>query len=313
MTLRVHYPALLGALLLAVHAAGIGAPKAAPEQQFGVIGHSFSEHGGEAQLSRALAKTRDAGLDFVVAIGIKGAAEPCSDAVYMRRRDMFADAKPPVIVAPAASDWAECKNTAGRLVSIERLNRMRELLYAEPGALGERPFMLERQSVNAKFRSYAENAYWVSGNVLYATLNIPSDNNHYRSEAGRNSEFEDRAVANRFWLNRLFGLARRKKLDALVLFSEGNLKVLSEEPGLLARLRRSSGAQDGFAAPRHQIVTLATQYHGKVLLIDSAPVASGSAPALAWHANLGHMSIGSRVVRVHVTPQAATMFKVEQP
>lgn len=308
------HAAVLGALLLAVHAACAGAPKKpSSEQLFGVIGHSFANRGGEAQLEQSLAKIRNPSLAFVVATGVKGAAEPCSDALYTHRRDMFEAAHPPVIVMPAASDWAECKNEAGRRIGIERLNRLRELLYSEPGAQGTHPLVLARQSANAKFRSYAENAYWIAGNVLYATVNIPSNNNHYRPEAGRNSEFEDRAVANRFWLNRLFGLAKRKKLDALVLFSEGNVKILSEEPGLLARLGRSPATQDGFAAPRRQIVSLAAQFNGKVLLIDTGAVANGSEPAIAWRGNLGHVSIGSRAVHVHVTPKAEPLFRLEQP
>jgi hypothetical protein len=310
---RASNPALLVALLLAVHTACAGAPKPSPDQVFGVIGHSFANRGGEAQLEQSLAKTRNPSLAFVVATGVKGAAEPCSDALYTRRRDLFEAAQPPVVVMPAASDWAECKNEAGRRIGIERLNRLRELLYSEPGAQGTHAPVLARQSANAKFRSYAENAYWIAGNVLYATVNIPSNNNHYRPEAGRNSEFEDRAVANRFWINRLFGLARRKKLDALVLFSEGNVKILSEEPGLLARLGRSPAMQDGFAAPRRQIVSLAAQFNGKVLLIDTGAVANGSEPAIAWRGNLGHVSIGSRAVHVHVTPKAEPLFRLEQP
>ena len=314
MMRRASIPALLGAaLLLAAHAACAATPKPSGAHQFGVIGHSFSNGGGEPQLEQSLAKTRSGALAFVVATGIKAAKEPCSDALYTHRRDMFEEARPSVIVVPAASDWADCKNGAGRLVGIERLNRLRELLYAENGALADKPLMLARQSANPKFRSYAENAHWNVGNVLYATVNLPSNNNHYRSEAGRNSEFEDRAVANRSWLNRLFALAKRKKLDALVLFSEGNVKILSDEPGLLARLGRSASAQDGFAAARHQIVTLAAQYPGKVLLIDTAPVANGSEPVIAWRGNLGHVSIGARVVHVHVAPQADTLFRIEQP
>jgi hypothetical protein len=313
MTLAARYPAALALAMLAAHACCAAAPKPVPEHQFGVIGHSFSNGGGEPQLEQSLAKTRNPALAFVVATGIKSVKEPCTDTLYEHRRDMFEQARRPVVVIPAASDWADCKNSGGRLVGIERLNRLREVLYAEDGALDAKPLMLARQSANGKFRSYAENAHWSVGNVLYATVNLPSNNNHYRSEAGRNSEFEDRAVANRFWLNRLFALAKRKKLDALVLFSEGNPKVLSEEPGLLARLGRSSATQDGFALPRRQIVTLAAQFEGKVLMIDTAPVANGSEPAIAWRGNLGHVSIGSRAVHVQVAPKADTMFTLEQP
>lgn len=314
MMLRALLPRLLAcAALLGAAGACAAAPKNTPQHQFGVIGHSFANGGGETHLEQALTKTRDASLAFVVATGIKSSKEPCSDTLYERRRELLEEARRPMVVLPAASDWAECRNAAGRLVGIERLNRLRELLYAEPSSLGARQIMLVRQSANSKFRSYAENAYWIVGNVLYATVNIPSNNNHYRPEAGRNSEFEDRAVANRFWLKRLFAQARRTRMSGLVLFSEGDVKILSDEPGLLARFGRQSTTQDGFAAVRKQIVQLAAQYQGKVLLIDTAPVGNGSEPAIAWKGNLGHVSIGSRAVHVDVRPKAEQLFTLELP
>ncbi|MFL6659614.1 MAG: hypothetical protein ACJ8GW_16160 [Massilia sp.] len=298
-------------LCLAVHGMCAAAPKSA-EHQFGVIGHNFGQGGGEAQLEQALSKLHKPQLAFVLATGLKSANEPCSDTLYAHRRDMLASSQPPIIVTPAASDWADCKNSAGRMAGNERLNRLRELLYAEPAEQDAKPVMVVRQSANAKFRSYAENAHWTTGKVLYATVNIPSNNNHYRAEAGRNSEFEDRVVANRFWISRLFALAKRKKLDALVLFSEGNIKVLGEEPGLLAQLGRGS-TQDGFVLPRRQIVALAAQFEGKVLLIDTAPLVPGKEPAITWRGNLGHVSVGAHAVQVHVTPKSDTLFTLEQP
>lgn len=316
MKLRMPRTLLLWAALLA--AGGAGAAKTtttAPPgaHRFGVIGHTFANGGPEAQLEKALANTRKSSLAFVVATGIKGASEPCTDELYMRRRDMLEDAKRPVVVVPAASDWSECRNAAGRAVGVERLNRLRELLYEESSALGTRPLKLARLSASAKFRSYAENAYWIVGGVLYATVNIPSNNNHYRSEAGRNSEYEDRTVANRFWLTRLFSAARRKKLDGVVLFTEGNVNILQEEPGLLARLGRSNRVgQDGYAASRRQIVTLAGKFKGKVLLIDTAKVPNGTEPAIAWRENVGHVSVGSRVMHVDVAPGAEPMFRLDE-
>ena len=296
-----------GAAAAAVEATPPGA------HRFGVIGHTFANGGPESKMEKALANTRKSSLAFVVATGIKGAFEPCTDELYMRRRDLLEDAKRPVVVVPAASDWSYCKNAGGRLVSIERLNRLRELLYEEPSALGTKPLMLARLSNNAKFRSYAENAYWIVGEVLYATVNIPSNNNNYRSEAGRNSEYEDRTVANRFWLTRLFSQAKRKKLTGVVLFTEGNVDILKEEPGLLARLRRNTPAsQDGYALARRQIVTLATKFDGKVLLIDTAKVPNGIEPAIAWRDNVGHISVGSRVMHVDVTPGAEPMFRLDE-
>ncbi|WP_426105470.1 hypothetical protein [Massilia sp. TSP1-1-2] len=318
MKLRPCSALLLAALFCAggAHASRqTPAPASIPTRahHFGVIGHTFAGGASEAQLEKALANIRKAPLAFVVATGVKGVAEPCTDELYMHRRDMLDSAKRPVIVVPAASDWSYCKNAAGRLVSIERLNRLRELLYEEPDALGTRALMLARQSANAKFRSYAENAYWIMGDVLYATVNLPSNNNNYRSEAGRNSEYEDRTVADRFWLTRLFAQAKHKQLTGVVLFSEGNVNILKEEPGLLARLGRSNQTpQDGYAAARRQIVALAKKFEGKVLLIDTAPVSNGVEPAIAWRENVGHVSVGSRVMQVDVTPGAEHMFRIDE-
>ncbi len=297
---------------LAVHGALLAAPRKDPDRhQFGVIGHSFHNGGGEAKLKQAIADESESALAFVVVTGIKGADEPCSDKLYEKRREMFDDARRPMIVAPAASDWSECKNSAGRSVAIERLNRLRELFFSEPTSLGVHKLPLTRLSASPRFRSYAENAHWEVGDVLYATVNLPANNNHYRPEAGRNSEYEDRLVANRFWLNRLFAMAKREKLDAIVLFSEGDVKALTQPTGLRALLGRASGRQDGFDEPRRQIATLAQGFAGKVLLIDTNSTSKGGAPKIEWRGNLGHLSLGSEAVEVKVTPGAASPFTLK--
>jgi hypothetical protein len=311
MTRRSHVATVAIAALLAMQGALAAARNTPDSHQFAIIGHSFMQSGGEARLKRALAATVDASLAFVVATGIKGAAEACSDKLYIRRRELFDDARRPMIVAPAASDWSECKNSAGRSNAIERLNRLRELFYAEPASLGTRKLALTRLSASPKFRSYAENAHWEVGNVLYATVNLPANNNHYRPEAGRNSEFEDRLVANRVWLNRLFALARRDKVDALVLFSEGDVKALTQQTGLRALLGPAVSSQDGFAGPRRQIGTLAQKFAGKVLLVDTATAPGGQAPAIEWRGNIGHLSLGTGAVEVRVTPGAGTLFTLK--
>jgi hypothetical protein len=283
--------------------------------RFAVIGNSFARANGEARLKQALADSSEATLAFVFVTGIKSATEPCSDKLYEQRRDLLDEAKRPVIVAPAAADWSECKN-AGRSIAAERLARWREVFASAPQSLGTHKLPLNRQSSSAKFRSYAENAHWEVDNVLYATVNLPADNNHYRPEAGRNSEFEDRLVANRFWLHRLFALARSDKLRALVLMSEGDVKALSQPTGLRALLgSRANGPRDGYDEPRRQIAALAAKFSGKVLLIDTAAPDAG-APAIVWRGNLGHLSLGSKAVEVRVTPAATTgptMFVVSNP
>jgi hypothetical protein len=296
----------IGALCACACAAA--GPKQDDAQRFAVIGHSFIA-GGEDKLKQAIGETSEKSLSFVVVTGIKSAAESCVDKLYQQRRELIDDAKRPMIVAPAASDWTDCKNSAGRSNAIERLARLRELFFAEPHSLGTKKIALTRQSMSPRFRSYPENAHWEVDKVLYATLNVPSNNNHYLQAAGRNSEYEDRLVANRFWLNRLFAIAKSDHIEAIVLFSEGDLRPFSEPTGLRALLPRSG--HDGFAEPRRLILGLARKFDGKVLLVDGAGLPKGAKPAIEWRGNVGHLSVGAGALEVSVTTDGAPAFKVK--
>ncbi|MBJ7308619.1 hypothetical protein H7U20_00200 [Rugamonas sp. CCM 8940] len=347
MALAVSASALSLALALAVTLAPAkaNAAPAAPAKgfQFGVIGHSFKASADAAVLRRAIAESSAGNAAFVVATGIKAASEPCSDKLYGQRRAMLDAADKPMIVSLAGSDWSACKNSAGRSNAIERLNRLRELYFADAQSLGERRLALTRQSASAKFRSYAENAHWEHGNVLFATLNLPAKNNHYLPEAGRNSEFEDRLVANRAWLHRLFTLAARKRLAAVVLFSDGDPGLQADEGfSLLAGFQSKADKQDGFAEPRRQLKALAGKFDGKVLLIDAQGGASGAAgnataaaagnasssaagsangvangvatnaePAIVWRGNLGQLSLTAEWAELRVSPGTAALFSVK--
>jgi len=307
---------LLGAQLLpacAFAAAAKDKEQDKPEDthRFAIIGHSFTD-GGETRLKQSLEETADKSNAFVVVAGIKGSKEACSDRLYQKRRDLIDEARRPMMVLPAGSDWTECRNSAGRTNAIERLNRVRELFFGEPASLGAKKMPLTRLSMSPRFRSYAENAHWLVGKVLYATVNLPANNNHYLLEAGRNSEYEDRLVANRFWLNRLFAIARRDRLEAVVLFSEGDLKALSQPTGLRALLQRAvPPGHDGFAETRRQVLSLAQKFRGKVLLVDANGLAPGAKPAIEWRDNVGHLSTGAGALEVDVDPSTKTLFKLE--
>ncbi|QJE01095.1 hypothetical protein HH212_14510 [Massilia forsythiae] len=327
---------LLGSALLAACGIAAGAPakrnarEAAKEKEvrekearekeardggyrFAVIGHSFVD-GDEARLKQSIAASDDKPTAFVVVAGIKGAGEACSDKLYQRRRNLIEEAPKPMVVLPAGSDWTECRNTAGRTNAIERLNRVRELFFPEASTLGTHKLALTRQSMSPRFRSYAENAHWSVGKVLYATVNLPANNNHYLTDAGRNSEYEDRLVANRFWLNRLFAIARRDKLEAVVLFSEGDLKALSQPTGLRALLRRAvPPGHDGFAETRRLVLSLAQKFPGKVLMVDANRLEKGAHPAIEWRDNVGHLSTGPGELEVDVDPAGKTLFALAVP
>jgi hypothetical protein len=299
---------LAAALLSWSSAQAADSTEKADRHDFAVIGNLWQRGAGEERLEAALRQTRSQALSFVVTNGVKSAAEPCSDSIYQARRDLLDQAQRPMVVLPVASDWGDCVDSDGRPAALERLNRLRELLYPSAATLGVRKLKVARLSTTAKFRGYPENAHWTVGGVVYATVNLPSNNNHYRDEAGRNSEYEDRLVATRFWLKRVFSQAKRSGAVAVVLFSEGDAGAHRQRSGGTGILRQRPNPQDGFAEPRRMILGQAQGYAGKVLLVDCAQPAGR--PVIGWKGELGHLSIGSAVVRIGVRPDTPSLFTV---
>jgi hypothetical protein len=271
--------------------------------QFGVAGHAFANNADDAVLRRVLADSDGENLAFLIVNGIKASSEPCSDSLYEERRDLLQTAQHGVVVALAASDWVSCRNQSGN-AAIERLNRLREILFTDEFSLGATRIPLLRQSLMPQFRSYAENARWEFGDILFATINIPVTNNHFVQEGGRNGEFEDRLIANKDWLQRLFKLAAQRRLPGIVLFCDGNpLTQPGQRPFLL------HGQRDGFAEMRLRINQLAAGYHGKVLLIHGENLKSDpSANGIVWHHNLGSLGVASGWARLKVDNHSATLF-----
>jgi len=282
--------------------------KAAPrkgEFTFALLGHNFGKDGGDAEVRRMLAEADRAEPAFIIATGIKSAGEPCSARLFEARRDLMNGAEHPLVLLPAGSDWTECRNSNGKSNATERLNRIRELFFREPESLGARKLAVNRQSAIAKFRDYAENTYWEQDNILFVTLNVPAKNNHYLSEAGRNSEYEDRMVANRAWLHRAFLTAKRKNLPGMVLVMDGDIGAHIEQ-GFFASL---SQKRDGFTEIRRLVRSQADKYAGQLLLVDNRKQGK-AAPAIAWNKNVGHLPLGAEWTTLRVIPGSASLFSL---
>lgn len=273
---------------------GLASPLHAIERgfRFGVIGHAGMRGAGENGLARALTATDAENLAFVVVNGIKEPGEPCTDELYERRLEMLRQTQNGVVVSLAASDWADCRNASGRAAAISRLTRLRELYFVDEFSLGASKIPVIRQSTDPRFRSYVENARWEFADMMFATINLPGNNNHYVTDAGRNSEFEDRTVANREWLQRVFAHARQKKMKGVVLFCDAN-------PLAMQRQYR----RDGYLEIRRQLVALATGFAGRVLVVY-ADAGKPASKAIRWQGRLGELNAGAGIVHVAVEPDA---------
>jgi hypothetical protein len=276
---------------------------------FGVIGHAFRKSADEALLRRAIAETDADNLGFVVVNGVKSAGEPCTDALYGQRLALLSKAKNGVVLSLAGSDWADCKRDNGRSAAMERLTRVRDVYFQDEMSFGDTRLLLTRQSTTTKFRSYAENARWDMGNIVFATVNLPAPNNHYLTDAGRNGEFEDRLIANRYWLERVFTFAARENRSGIVLFCDGNPALHSGRTSA----RGPDGARDGFAEIRRQIVKDAASFPGKVLLVHGGSGARQGKPAgISWEGNLGDLEVADGWTKINVRPASPTLFEVAE-
>jgi hypothetical protein len=290
---------MLGLALLQPASAG------AAEISFGVISPATTAAQEEAGLRTAIRHSDADNLGFVVVNGIKTAAEPCSDQLYLERKILLDSAKNGLVVSLASGDWLGCKNHAGRSLAPERLSRLRELFFTEDFSLGASRIPLIRQSTAPKFRSYAENARWEFGDLLFATINLPANNNHYLSEAGRNSEFEDRQIANRHWLQRLFDHATYKKLNAIVLFCDGN--PLWPPPPRAVDLR---GKYDGFADIRQRLIAASKKFPGKVLVVHGPANAERAPAEIVWHGNLGALAVHPGWLKITARDDDPKLFSI---
>jgi len=275
------------------------------EFSFGVIGQVLTLANDPTPLSQAIAASDADDLAFVVANGFKRADESCNDDLFAQRHDMLASAKNGLILSLAGNDWSDCKISNGRTTAIERLSRIRELFYPDDFSFGASKIPLIHQSSVPKFRAFAENTRWEVGNILFATVDLPSANNRYRMEAGRNGEFEDRQIANGDWLHHTFATANFKHKDAIVLICDGD-PMPKPVP---QRLPDGAQKHDGFAEIRQQLTGLAAKFPGKILIIHNGTnahaVASGD---IVWHGNIGELGVGAEWEKIMVKINGTVNF-----
>lgn len=257
---------------------------------FGVIASGGFDGDERTALRTVIQQADAANLAFVVTQGIKGTAGQCSDAAYQQRRNLIDSSQHGLIVSLGTADWAACSNEAASTASA-KLTRVRELFFDDEFSFGATRLPLVRQSTEAKFHDFVENARWEIGETMFATINLPKNNNHFVMAAGRNGEFEDRLVANREWLRRVFTYAQLKKLGLIVLFAEANPLV-----------RQVGVRRDGFIETRRHILALAGKLKGKVLLIHAQPAVPDAVPAIKWRANLGEVGIARNWIRFDIDP-----------
>ncbi|WP_322013995.1 hypothetical protein [Paraburkholderia sp. J12] len=245
-----------------------------PRYAFAVIANVVTSQADEPAAQRLIdAIGRDPQNAFVVYDGnLKGSSETCSDSLYDRRRTLLEASRPALVFVPGQRDWASCgANGSGAWDPVERLDLLRQTFFSDPSTLGQNPFTLTRESEVSRFRPYRENVRWQLGDTVFVALNVPDGNNHYLNAGGRNGEFEDRVIANGFWLEHAAEYAKRRNARAIVIFIEADPFAEREERSdRFAWLRFGHRPRDGYLEFKRSLVKLADTFRGPVVLVHTA-------------------------------------------
>ncbi|HKA40758.1 MAG TPA: hypothetical protein VKF40_02090 [Burkholderiales bacterium] len=261
------------ALLLALRAGGA----AAADFVFAVFGDTPYNADEESRFIAIIAELNREPLAFVVHVGdFKAAITPCSDELFLQRREWFELIRHPLVYVPGDNEWTDCRRAFGRgRDPLERMQKLRELFAEGNSSLGQSKIALARQSQIAPGHNYPEHARWERDGVLFLTLNAPGPDNNSRTMP---DEFSRRSAAIRDWLEQGFRQARSRALKAVVVIMHANPWY---EPGKPRR---------GFNGLIARLAAETRNFRGEVLLVhgdthhyqvDRPPLdaANGAAPA----------------------------------
>jgi hypothetical protein len=232
---------------------------------FAVIGSATD--GGDRPTLGLLRAAADGAARFVVHYERAGAsAASCTDVALDHRRQLIDASARPLVPVVAAAEWAACGSAGSD--PIERLDRVGDTFFGADQSLGRARMPWLRQSALPRYRRYRENLRWQAGPVLFATLDVPDNNNDFRPGAGRNGEFDERVAANRAWLERTFRVARERRLAGIVLFIEAAPRFDAPLHAPDTRVRDRDGYYELKLALRERMAA----FPGQVLLVQSRRV-----------------------------------------
>jgi hypothetical protein len=187
---------------------------------------------------------------------------PCIDENYRRSLDAMNAVDHPVVYTPGDNEWTDChEDIAGGYEPLERLAYLRSTFFAIPGrSLGARTMRLETQSEHPAYAEFVENARWVRGGFVFATVHMVGAENAAEPYPGRgranDEEVARRTAAALAWMDEAFALADSSSLNGVVIAMQGS-------PGLQYHPKPRAG----YEAFLDRLELRVKEFGGPVLLI----------------------------------------------
>ena len=189
---------------------------------FGAFGDTPYSADDEERFPGLIAGMNREPLAFVVHVGdFKAAVAPCSDELYLQRKEWFELSHHPLVFLPGDNEWTDCRRGFGAGYDPqERMQKLRQLFFSGSAALGQRPLALARQPAATRgAHDYPEHARWEYDGVVFLTLNAPGPDNNSRAHP---EEYSRRLPAMLDWITRGFRLARTRNAKAVVVVMHAN-------------------------------------------------------------------------------------------
>lgn len=152
---------------------------------------------------------------------------PCSDENYERSLDLMNSVRHPVVYTPGDNEWADChEKIAGHYAPLERLEHIRRVFFTNPArSLGATQMRLESQSEDPRYAEFVENARWMRGGFVFATMHMVGADNATEKFPGRTPADDEEAArridAGLAWMASTFALADSLHLKGVVLAMHG--------------------------------------------------------------------------------------------
>ncbi len=192
---------------------------------------------------------------------IHSGSEPCTESYNRSVYDLFTAFKVPLIYTPGDNEWEDCNkqkqsggtyNPATGKIDyvmdaktglpvnyasgdpIQNLQLVRNIFFGKPGQTLGAPMTVHTQATEgttAGDRQYVENTWWISGNTLYASVNIPGGSNNGTDpwyvtpsmSAAQQAEVTARTAATKNWLNVAFDQAATNHVGSVVILTQADM------------------------------------------------------------------------------------------
>jgi hypothetical protein len=255
---------------------------------FGVIGDIPY---GDAEIAKFPARIQDINADrdlkFVTHVGdIKNGSSVCSDEYFANIRTQFDSFEHPLVFTPGDNEWVDCHRTNnGAYNPLERLDRLREVFFNEPGkTLGATMPVKTQENLGLP-----ENVRFEQNRVAFSVLNVQGSNNSLQPWTGfgettatpeQVAEVEYRTDAVLAQIRETFADAGRRNSRAVVLMTQADMF----DPSLLAAATTNPEIMSGFREIVAAIVEETNSFDAPVYLIngdshvfaENQPLAAGS-------------------------------------